>query len=260
MESLWRRRSFRMESLCRDDDVVRTDVVRTAHVCQPSSCFVQAFGLQRFLKPALVASGFDVLTADTAREAKRLIAARSPDLVILDLGLPDEDGKSVIADVRLFSRVPIIVLSARDREAEKVAALDLGADDYIEKPFGISELLARIRSVLRRPAVDAGGAGEKTYLFAGLTIDAETRTVTRDGLAVHLTPKEYELLLELVRHAGRVLTHRQLLGKVWGPAHVEDVQYLRVTIAQLRAKIEAEPGRPRFILNEPAVGYRFMAE
>ena len=216
--------------------------------------------IQRFLRPALLASGFDVLTADSAREAKRLIAARSPDLVILDLGLPDEDGKSVIAAVRPFSKVPIIVLSARGQESEKVAALDIGADDYIEKPFGISELLARIRAALRRPAVETNVEIERIYTFPGLVVDPQARTVTRDGVALHLTPKEYDLLLELVRQAGRVLTHRQLLTKVWGPAHVDDVPYLRVTIAQLRTKIEAEPSRPRFIHNEPAVGYRFIAE
>lgn len=212
--------------------------------------------IQRFLKPALAASDFDVLTAATVREARRLALARSPDLVILDLGLPDGDGKSLIADLRSFSRIPIIVLSARDREGEKVEALDLGADDYIEKPFGIAELLARIRTALRRTAVPAATVDE-TYVFDDLTVLPATRTVSRAGEPVHLTPKEYDLLLQLVRNAGRVMTHRQLLSAVWGPAHVEDVQYLRVTVGQLRAKIEADPGRPRLILNEPAVGYRF---
>lgn len=214
--------------------------------------------IQRFLKPALVASDFDVLVAATAREANRLIAETLPDLVILDLGLPDADGKSVIAATRAFSKVPIIVLSARDQETEKVAALDLGADDYIEKPFGIAELLARIRSALRRPAQDFAGPKE-IYAFDGLSIDPTTRNVISAGHSVHLTPKEFDLLLLLVRHAGRVLTHRQLLTKVWGPAHTDDVQYLRVAIAQLRAKIEREPSQPRWILNEPAVGYRFAA-
>lgn len=215
--------------------------------------------IQRFLRPALIASDFDVLTAASAAEARRLIATRSPDLVILDLGLPDRDGKTVIADVRAFSQVPIIVLSARDQESEKVDALDLGADDYIEKPFGIAELLARIRTALRRKA-KVPQATTETFEFSGLKVDAAARTITRDGIPVHLTPKEYDLLLQLVRNAGRVVTHRQLLTAIWGAAHTEDVQYLRVAVAQLRAKIEREPGQPRFILNEPAVGYRFVDE
>ncbi|MBI4920950.1 MAG: response regulator [Devosia nanyangense] len=215
--------------------------------------------IQRFLKPALVASDFEVLTAATAREAMRLIATRSPDLVILDLGLPDSDGKSVIAEVRAFSRVPIIVLSARDQESEKVEALDLGADDYIEKPFGIAELLARIRTALRRGTGGPGGVAD-TFEFSGLRVDAAARVVSRDNVPIHLTPKEYELLLQLVRNAGRVITHRQLLTSIWGVAHADDVQYLRVAIAQLRAKIEADPAHPRLILNEPAIGYRFAGE
>lgn len=214
--------------------------------------------IQRFLKPALIASDFDVLTATTAAEARRMIATRSPDLVILDLGLPDRDGKTVIADVRAFSQVPIIVLSARDQESEKVEALDLGADDYIEKPFGIAELLARIRTGLRRAR--GGEATAEHFEFSGLKIDAAARKISRDGVQIHLTPKEYDLLLQLVRNAGRVITHRQLLTAIWGAAHTEDVQYLRVAVAQLRAKIELEPGQPRLILNEPAVGYRFVGE
>jgi two-component system, OmpR family, KDP operon response regulator KdpE len=215
--------------------------------------------IQRFLRPALIASDFEVLTATSAAEARRLIATRSPDLVVLDLGLPDRDGKTVIADVRAFSQVPIIVLSARDQESEKVEALDLGADDYIEKPFGIAELLARIRTALRRRP---GGADARTenFEFSGIKIDAAARTISRDGVQIHLTPKEYDLLLQLVRNAGRVITHRQLLTAIWGPAHTEDVQYLRVAVAQLRAKIERDPSRPRLILNEPAVGYRFVSE
>jgi two-component system, OmpR family, KDP operon response regulator KdpE len=215
--------------------------------------------IQRFLRPALVASDFDVLTAATAKEAKRLIAARSPDLVILDLGLPDGDGKTVIADVRAFSAVPIIVLSARDQESEKVEALDLGADDYIEKPFGIAELLARIRTALRRGAASPDGAAD-IFEFAGLKVDAAAHTVSRGGVPIHLTPKEYDLLLQLVRNAGRVVTHRQLLTAIWGVAHATDVQYLRVSVAQLRAKIEPDPAHPTLILNEPAVGYRFVGE
>lgn len=215
--------------------------------------------IQRFVKPALVACDFEVLTASTAKEAKRLIAARSPDLVILDLGLPDSDGKSVIADVRAFSRVPIIVLSARDQESEKVEALDLGADDYIEKPFGIAELLARIRTALRRCPAGPEDVAD-VFEVSGLRLDAAAHTVSRDGVPIHLTPKEYDLLLQLVRNAGRVITHRHLLTAIWGAAHAGDVQYLRVAIAQLRAKIEPDPTHPRLILNEPAVGYCFVGE
>lgn len=214
--------------------------------------------IQRFLKPALAASEFDVITAETAREALRLVVARSPDLVILDLGLPDADGKSVITEVRKFSSVPIVVLSARGQEDEKVSALDLGADDYVEKPFGIGELLARIRSALRHR--QAPGQTAPSRLDIGpLHIDRAARLVTRNEVAVHLTPKEYDVLLELADHAGRVLTHRQLLTSVWGPAHADDVQYLRVVVSQLRNKIEADPSHPTLIRNEPAVGYRLVA-
>ena len=215
--------------------------------------------IQRFLRPALTASDFEVLTAASAAEARRLIATRSPDLVILDLGLPDRDGKTVITDVRAFSQVPIIVLSARDQESEKVEALDLGADDYIEKPFGIAELLARIRTALRRRTGGVEVMAE-SFEFSGLKIDVATRTISRDGVPIHLTPKEYDLLLQLVRNAGRVITHRHLLTAIWGAAHAGDVQYLRVAVAQLRAKIEREPSQPHLILNEPAVGYRFVGE
>lgn len=209
--------------------------------------------IQRFLRPALEAAGYESVSATTAREGRQLLLARAPDLVILDLGLPDADGKNVIADIRGFSAVPIIVLSARDRESEKVEALDRGADDYVEKPFGISELLARIRSVLRNRGVSETDA---RMTIGDLIVDSATREVSRAGTPVHLTPKEFDLLLQLVRHAGKVMTHRQLLGAVWGQAHLDDVAYLRVTIGQLRAKLEADPAQPRLILNEPAVGYR----
>jgi two-component system KDP operon response regulator KdpE len=213
--------------------------------------------IQRFLKPALTASDFQVLTAATAREALRLVATRAPDLIVLDLGLPDADGKQVIRDARAISAAPIIVLSARGQEDEKIAALDLGADDYVEKPFGIGELLARIRTALRHRTGAADQAPAEQD-FGPLHIDRLRRLVSRDGEAIHLTPKEYDVLVQLADHAGRVLTHRQLLGAVWGPAHVEDVQYLRVVVAQLRAKIEADPARPQLLVNEPAVGYRLV--
>lgn len=215
--------------------------------------------IQRFLRPALLASDYDVISAATGREARREAANRAPDLVVLDLGLPDQDGKEVIAELRSFSQVPIIILSARDQEQEKVDALDLGADDYVEKPFGIAELLARIRTALRRQA-DRSAAAPEVLAFGDLVIDSGRRIVTRDGERVHLTPKEYDLLLQLARNAGRVMTHRHLLTAVWGPAHADDVQYLRVVVAQLRAKIEPDPRHPGLIVNEPAVGYRFAAE
>jgi len=214
--------------------------------------------IQRFLNPALTASGYEVLLASTAAEAERLIATSAPDLVILDLGLPDKDGKEVIETVRAFSEVPIIVLSARDRETEKIASLDLGANDYVEKPFGIGELLARIRTALRQKA--AGASVPSRFEANGLVVDMTKRIVTRNGEEVHLTRKEYQLLVHLVLHAGMVVTHRQLLASVWGGAHVEDLQYLRVFVGQLRAKIEDDANNPQFIRTEPGVGYRFIGE
>jgi two-component system KDP operon response regulator KdpE len=214
--------------------------------------------IQRFLKPALTASDYDVIVAATAREAKHLAVTRAPDLVILDLGLPDRDGKEVIAELRAFSPFPIIVLSARGQEQEKVDALDAGADDYVEKPFSIAELLARIRTALRRREGHANDSD--TMVFGALRIDVTARLVELGGARLHLTPKEYELLVQLAKNAGRVMTHRQLLTAVWGPAHAEDVQYLRVAIGQLRAKIEAGTDSPRLIVNEPAVGYRFVGQ
>jgi two-component system KDP operon response regulator KdpE len=213
--------------------------------------------IHRFLKPALEVSGYQVLRAMTGAEALALAASHSPDLVILDLGLTDGDGKAVIGPLKAIRDVPVIVLSARDQEEEKVAALDRGADDYIEKPFGIAELLARVRTALRRAAPPATTG---PLVFGAVSIDPARRLVQREGAQVHLTPKEYDLLLLLVRHAGGVLSHRQLLTEVWGPAHREDVQYLRVAIGHLRAKLEADPAEPRLIVTEPATGYRFAAE
>jgi len=210
----------------------------------------------RVLRPALAAAGYEALFASTGREALRAIAASAPDAVLLDLGLPDMDGKEVLAQARSFSRTPIIILSARDREAEKIAALDAGADDYVEKPFSIGELLARLRAALRHGARDAGAAGEVESL--GLRVDLAHRGVTKNGLAVKLTPKEYELLATLARHPGKLLTHRQILTAVWGPAHREDTQYLRVFVKQLRAKIEDDPSAPQLIVTDPGVGYRFV--
>lgn len=206
----------------------------------------------RFLGHALTAAGHDICTATTGAEALAQVAARQPDLMILDLGLPDGDGKTVIETLRRTSDLPIIVLSARDQEMEKIMALDLGADDFVAKPFAIGELLARLRVCLR-----PGRKSQDPRLRLGpLVIDPAAHRVTRDGTDLHLTPKEFDLLQALAEAPGRVLTHRQLLSRVWGPAHVEDVPYLRVFIGQLRQKVEADPSRPALILTEPGVGYR----
>jgi two-component system, OmpR family, KDP operon response regulator KdpE len=209
----------------------------------------------RFLRPALEASGDEVLHAGTGREALRLIANSAPDITVLDLGLPDMDGKQVLVKAREFTSAPILVLSARDREAEKIAALDLGADDYVEKPFAIGELLARLRSALRHRA---GGEMQPMHIeIEGLAIDMDKRRVVKDGVLVKLTPKEYDLLCILARHAGRPVTHGQILTSVWGPAHKDDTQYLRVFIGHLRAKIESDPAAPTIIRTEAGIGYRF---
>lgn len=212
--------------------------------------------IQRFLKPSLTAAGYDVIEAATGAEALKAVATQAPDLVILDLGLPDMDGKEVIASLRGWSDIPIVILSARDRESEKIAALDLGADDYVEKPFGIGELTARIRSALRHRG--RSEAVPSIMEVDGLTIDPIHRLVSRGSETIRLTPKEYDLLLHLSRHAGRVVTHRTLLTSVWGPAHADDLHYLRVFIGQLRQKIERDPTQPKIVRTEPGVGYRLM--
>jgi two-component system KDP operon response regulator KdpE len=211
--------------------------------------------IHRFLKPALSAAGYDALQAFTAAEAERLAATSAPDVIILDLGLPDKDGKEVIRSLRTWSKLPIIVLSARGVEAEKIEALDLGADDYVEKPFGIGELLARIRTAIRHR--EPATVSMSRFDIGDLSIDLAKRIVSRGGERVHLTPKEYDLLAHMARHAGLVMTHRQLLVAVWGPAHTEDLHYLRVFIGQLRTKIERDPSAPDLIRTEPGVGYRF---
>ncbi len=210
--------------------------------------------IQRFLHVALNAAGYEVLTAETGAQALRQAATGAPDLIVLDLGLPDRDGKEVLREIRAFSRTPVIILSARDRESEKIEALDLGADDYVEKPFGIGELTARLRAALRHRASEAQPA--QRIEIEGVVMDFDKRLVTRDGVPIKLTPKEYDLLAILFRNAGRVVTHRQILSSVWGPAHAEDMQYLRVFIGQLRAKIERDPTAPRIVKTEPGVGYR----
>jgi two-component system KDP operon response regulator KdpE len=207
-----------------------------------------------FLKPALEANDYEMVSAGTIAEAIKRVAADSPDIVLLDLGLPDGDGKDVIRRAREWSDVPIIVLSAREREAEKIESLDLGADDYVNKPFNVGELMARMRTALRHRMQRKA---EIPVLRVGdLEVDAVRRRATRAGAELKLTPKEFELLSFLARHAGRVVTHRQILAAVWGPAHTEDTQYLRVYIGQLRQKIEAKADDPRIILTEPGIGYR----
>lgn len=208
----------------------------------------------RFLKPSLTAAGYEVVVATTGKEALKAAATQSPDIILLDLGLPDMDGKDVIRDLRGWSKTPILVLSARDRESEKIAALDLGADDYVNKPFNVGELLARMRTALRHRM--QRNAEVPVLRVGGLEVDAVRHRVTRGGVELKLTPKEFELLAFLAKHAGRVVTHRQILAAVWGPAHTDDTQYLRVYIGQLRQKIEERPDDPRVILTEPGIGYR----
>ena len=211
--------------------------------------------IHRFLGPALEAAGYAALRAETAREGLRLAAARGPACVLLDLGLPDMDGKDVLARLRAFSGVPVIIISARDREAEKVAALDAGADDYVEKPFGIAELLARMRAATRRVLLMEAPAPIVTT--GPLEVDLDRRLARVGGAELALTPREWDLLAALARDLGRVVTQRRLLTQVWGPAHVEDSQYLRVYVGQLRAKLGVAASLLR---TEPGVGYRLLEE
>jgi two-component system KDP operon response regulator KdpE len=210
--------------------------------------------IRRFLRLGLEGHGYAVHDAATAEAALRAAAAAPPELVVLDLGLPDREGFAVLERLREWSRAPVIVLSVRSREAEKVRALELGADDYVVKPFGMPELLARIRAALRRAADTAEPVPE--FRVGGLEVDLVRRLVRVEGAEVRLSPKQYRLLQTLVAHAGKVVTHRQLLGAIWGAAHADDVQYLRVFVKKLRARIEADPARPAYLLTELGVGYR----
>jgi two-component system KDP operon response regulator KdpE len=212
--------------------------------------------MRRFLRPALEGMGFRVVEALTAAEAIVMASIHNPDCVLLDLGLPDGDGIDVTRRLREWSAMPIVVISARDQEADKIAALDAGADDYLTKPFGTGELMARLRVAQRHIARFSNGAAEPVFEALGLRVDLAAREVSRDGDALHLTPLEYKLLATLVRHSGKVLTHRQLLKEVWGPSAVAETQYLRVYMAQLRHKIEKDPTRPELLLTETGVGYR----
>lgn len=209
----------------------------------------------RFLRPSLAAAGYDVMTAETGTEALKTAATSAPAAILLDLGLPDMDGKDVISGLRQWSKVPIIVVSARDREAEKIAALDLGADDFVNKPFAIGELLARLRAALRHAD---GRTNDISVICVGdLAINIASHSVSLGGKPIRLTPKEFDLLSILARNAGRVVTHRQVLTAVWGPAHANDIQYLRVFIGQLRQKL-ARGGVGDIIETEPAIGYRLV--
>ena len=214
--------------------------------------------IRRFLRTTLTGHGYRLFEAATGADGLIEAASRQPDVVLLDLGLPDMDGLEVIRRLREWTTVPIIVLSARGQEADKVAALDIGADDYVSKPFGVEELLARVRVAIRHKA---GVAREDAVFTSGdLRVDLGRRHVYVRGSEVKLTPTEYRLLTTLVRHAGRVLTHRQLLKEVWGPNQVEDAHYLRVFMTHLRRKIEEDPARPRHLLTEAGVGYRLADE
>ena len=219
--------------------------------------------IRRFVRAALEGEGWQVHEADTLRRGLTEAGTRKPDLLVLDLGLPDGDGVDLIRDVRGWSGVPIIVLSARSDEGDKIAALDAGADDYLTKPFGMGELLARVRANVRRPRVAAAdgaevAAADAVFHFGEVEVDRAARLVRRKGAEVHLTPIEYRLLQVLINHAGRVLTHRQLLREVWGPSHAEQSHYLRIYMGHLRQKLEVDPAQPRHLLTETAVGYRLV--
>jgi two-component system KDP operon response regulator KdpE len=214
--------------------------------------------IRRFLRATLAAEDYQYFESETVADGILQVDTRRPDLVLLDLNLPDRDGLDVIRHVRQTSQMPIVVLSARGQEKDKIAALDLGADDYVEKPFAVGELLARIRAAFRRAAATAQPGS--VFRFGQIELDMEGRVLRIDGAEVHLTPHEYKLLQVLIKHAGKVLTHRQLLAEVWGPNQVDQAQYLRVYIAQLRRKLEKDPARPKHLQTEPGVGYRLVVE
>jgi two-component system, OmpR family, KDP operon response regulator KdpE len=216
--------------------------------------------IRRFLRTTLPAHGFRLYEAATGKDGLTEAQARNPDLILLDLGLPDLEGSEVIRQVREWTATPIIVLSARDQEQVKVAALDLGADDYVTKPFGVNELLARMRAALRHASRSAADVGEPVFELGDLKVDLGRRQVLVSAKEIHLTPIEYKLLTTLIRYAGKVMTHRQLLKEVWGPLHVEEGHYLRVYMRQLRNKLEKTPAHPRYLVTELGVGYRLRTE
>ncbi len=216
--------------------------------------------MRRFLRVTLQSQGYRLVEAATAQEGLMQATTRNPDVVLLDLGLPDFDGLEVTKRLREWTQTPIIVISAREQELDKVKALDAGADDYLTKPFNAGELLARIRVALRHASRRNAGQQEPVFVLQNLRVDLSQRQVFVDEKEVHLTPIEYKLLTVLIRHAGKVITHSQLLNEVWGPAHVNEVQYLRVYMTQLRHKLEEDPARPRILMNEPGIGYRLKYE
>jgi two-component system KDP operon response regulator KdpE len=216
--------------------------------------------LRRFLRITLEGHGYQFIEATIGQEGLLQTATRNPDVVLLDLGLPDIDGLEVTKRLREWSAVPIIVISAREQEEDKIKALDAGADDYLTKPFSAAELLARIRVALRHKAMQQSGSTESVFVLDNLRVDLAKRQVFLDDRELHLTPIEYRLLTALVRNAGKVMTHTQLLKEVWGPAYASQTHYLRIYMGQLRHKLEADPARPRFFINEPGVGYRLRID
>lgn len=216
--------------------------------------------MRRFLRVSLQSQGYRLIEAGTGEDGMVQVASRKPAIILLDLGLPDMDGLEVTKKLREWTTTPIIVLSAREQERDKVRALDAGADDYLTKPFGADELQARIRVSLRHLAKQESGQEEPVFQARKLHVDFNKRQILLDGVEIHLTPIEYRLLITLIRHADKVITHAQLLREVWGPRQVNQVQYLRVYMAQLRQKLEEDPARPVFFINEPGVGYRFKSD
>lgn len=214
--------------------------------------------IRRFLRASFPGESYDLDEAVSGKEGISRVAAGTPDVVLLDLGLPDMDGIQVAQEIRAWSQVPIIVLSARHQENDKIRALDAGADDYLTKPFSVGELLARVRVALRHSR-RIGGETPAVFEYGGLRVDLAAHRVFSRGEEVHLTPNEYNLLAALVRHAGKVVTHRQLLREVWGEAYAEELQYLRVYAGQLRHKLEENPAKPKLLLTEPGVGYRLQS-
>ena len=216
--------------------------------------------MRRFLRAALESHEYRLVEATTSREGLAQATSRNPDVILLDLGLPDGDGIDLARRIREWSTTPIIVISARGKEQDKIAALDAGADDYLTKPFDVGELMARLRVALRHATRSGGAAAEPVFVVGDLRVDLARRQVFVAGTEVHLTPTEYRLLTRLVHHAGKVLTHRQLLQEVWGPNALEHSHYVRVYMTQLRHKLEADATRPRYLLTEPGVGYRLRSE
>jgi two-component system, OmpR family, KDP operon response regulator KdpE len=216
--------------------------------------------MRRFLRVTLQSQGHDLIETDSGQDGLTQAATRNPEVVLLDLGLPDMDGLAVLAGIREWSKVPVIVISAREQEQDKIKALDTGADDYLTKPFNAGELLARIRVALRHREAQQGGQQDPVFILEELRVDLTKRQVFVSDVEVHLTPIEYKLLSYLIRNAGKVVTHKQLLKEVWGPAYANQNHYVRIYMGMLRHKLEEDPARPKFFINEPGVGYRLRCE